>query len=278
MATDAAHLKYFAEFIESTAGIVYTSSNQYQLVRRLEEVATQMGVPGIAELYQRVKQGLDPTYRDFILDVATNNETSFFRDTTMYQALETGVFPHLFAATKGRPIRIWSAAASSGQEAYSVVMLLEAMKAKGVAVPEYSILATDISERILKKAKAATYTHLEAQRGLSARQLVQHFDRTADGHWTLKAPIRKPVQFRRMNLLEEWGAMPSFDLVLCRNIMIYFNVANKGRILSRLHKTLAPHGRLILGSSETMLGVPERALFEDERIGAAYVFKPATKA
>lgn len=272
MAVDALQLRYFADYIESNAGIVYSESNQYQLVRRLQEIATQVGTT-VPDLYQRLRKGLDPAFRDMLLDVATNNETSFFRDPTVFASLEAGVVPELAKAANGRPLRIWSAAASTGQEAYSLVMMLEGMRARGAFTGEYTILGTDLSERVLKKARSATYSHLEVQRGLSARQLVQHFAKTPDGHWALKPELAKRVRFQTLNLLADWPVMPTFDLILCRNILIYFNVANKGRILKKVHAQMAPHARLVLGATETMLGLPERALFEDERVGSAYAFK-----
>lgn len=274
MAADAVKLRFFASYIEEKSGIVYGQSNHFQLVRRLEEIAVQRGLRGVEELYDQAKRDMDGTLRDMLLDVATNNETSFFRDAGMFKALEEVVFPSVLAKiTIPRALRIWSAAASTGQEAYSVAMTLEQMRSKGVAVPEFSILGTDISERVLARGKEGAYSQLEVQRGLPARMLVKHFDKTNEGRWIVKPDLRRRVRFEHLNLLGEWRSLPKFDVIFCRNVLIYQSVANKSKVIRRLYEHLLPGGVLILGATETMLGLPERDLFQDERTPTAFFFR-----
>lgn len=277
MALDPAHLRFFAEFIESRAGIVYSESNFYQLERRLEEIATHFGLADPGELYRRAVGGIHGPFHDLLLDVATNNETSFFRDSGVFRALEETILPTVFRTVGGRrPIRVWSAAASTGQEAYSLAMTLESMRARGVSVPEYSILGTDISERVLKRASEGAYSQLEAQRGLGARQLIQFFDKRGESTWAVKESLRRRVRFAPLNLLGPWSGLPPFDLVLCRNVLIYQSIANKARVLRKIHDQLAPGGILVLGATETMLGLDERSLFADERVPGAFFFRKPT--
>lgn len=211
--------------------------------------------------------------RDLLLDVATNNETSFFRDPGTFAALETFLVPSVRTTrARTRPLHIWSAAASSGQEAYSIVMTLEAIRARDPTMPDYRLVATDISDRILARARAGAYSHLEVQRGLPARQLIQSFDKDGDGRgWTIKKPIRDRVEFRKLNLLGAWTGLPEFDLVFLRNVLIYQSPASKERIVQRTFDHMASGGYLVLGSSESLLGVTHG--FQMENIAGVHLYR-----
>lgn len=276
MALDPAKLRFFADFIEAKLGIVYAEANHFQLERRLQEIATLLGARGPDELYERAKGGIDGAFQDLLLDVATNNETSFFRDASMFRALEDVVVPSLLKDHPPRSsLRIWSAAASTGQEAYSVAMTLERMRAAGTLPVPYSLLATDFSERVLKQAAEGVYSQLEVQRGLPARNLVQCFVKQGDARWAIKPEYKAHVSFRKLNLLGDWPGIPTFDLVLCRNVLIYQSPANKSKVVRRIHDRLAPGGILILGATESLIGAPERALFREEHAGGAFFYRKA---
>lgn len=271
------YLKFFADFIESELGIVYAEANYFQLERRLQDIATLLGYSGPLELYEKAQPRPTGQARDLVLDVATNNETSFFRDPNTFRALEETIVPTMRKEfPERRSLRFWSAAASTGQEAYSIVMTLEAMRAKDPASPDYSILATDISERVLKRAAAGVYSQLEAQRGLSARHLVQFFEKQGDSSWAVRPELKRKLQFRPLNLLGDWSGVPSQDIVFCRNVLIYQSPANKAKVVQRIFERLVPGGYLVLGGTESLLGIEHK--FETRSANGAYFYrKPAEK-
>lgn len=263
-------LKAFAEIIEAEVGILYAETNYFQLQRRVEEIATQLGLHAPDELFQKVRT--DRTARELLLDLATNNETSFFRDPNTFRALEERLVPALRAThPEKRVLRFWSAAASTGQEAYSIALTMDAMRAKDPAVPDYTILASDISERVLKRAAAGEYTQLEVQRGLPARTLIQAFEKKGETHWVLKPEFRRKVGFQRLNLLSLWPGLPRFDVVFLRNVLIYQSAANKAAIVKRVQEQIAPGGYLVLGGSESLLGVPHELV--GESVAGAHVYR-----
>lgn len=248
-------LKFFADFIEAELGIVYSESNFFQLERRLQEIAGQFGHASVDELYETVQPRITGPVKELLLDIATNNETSFFRDPNTFQALEQAIVPQIRTEfPERRALRIWSAAASTGQEAYSIVMTLEQMRTKDPGMPDYTILGTDVSERVLKRASEGAYSQLEVQRGLGARQLVSFFEKRPDGLWQIKLEHKRKVQFRHNNLLGAWTGLPKFDIIFCRNVLIYQSLENKAKVVRKLHDHLTPGGILILGGTESLLG------------------------
>lgn len=251
-------LKFFASYIESEVGIVYAEHNYFQLQNRLEQIAKLFELDSIDSLFEKTRVGIEGAFKQLLLDTATNNETSFFRDPKVFRALEAELFsPERLAVRRGSPLAIWSAAASSGQEALSTAMLLlEWSKAKATPC-DFRIVGTDISERILEKAKAARYSQLEVQRGLAMPLLLQYFRKEADDTWSAKAELTRNVTYRPLNLTEEFHFPAPFDLVLCRNVLIYQSVERKRRILARIHANLAPGGLLVLGSGESVIGLSD---------------------
>jgi len=215
-----------------------------------------------------------------IVEAMTTNESFFFRDIKPFDQFKTFVLPQLLrvrAAT--RSLRIWSAACSSGQEPYSLAMILTEMRAQ-LAGWRIEIVATDLSTEILDKAQAGLYTQFEVQRGLPIQLLVKYFKQSGD-RWQIDEAIRKMVQFRTFNLLDDMGPLGRFDVVFCRNVLIYFDQPTKSAVLGRVARQLAPDGYLYLGGAETVLGITDRfAPVPDNRgiYGLTGSLAPAMKA
>jgi len=265
-------LRFFAEYIESELGIIYAEHNHFQLQNRLEEIARLVGAPDLPSLFEQAKTGISDQFKQLLLDVATNNETSFFRDPKVFQAIENVVLRALpRSLVVGEELKIWSAASSTGQEALSLAMLINEFSRRERANIRFSILATDVSERVLAKAKTASYTQLEVQRGLPASYLVRYFDNDGPDKWTASPEITRSIEYKKLNLKELFLPPGSFHLVLCRNVLIYQGVAAKTEILKRITTTLIPEGCLVLGSGESLLGLSTD--YEQRSVDGAIVFK-----
>jgi chemotaxis protein methyltransferase CheR len=188
-----------------------------------------------------------------VIEAMTTNETLFFRDVAPFEALRSHLIPEFRAQHPGQKLRIWSAAASSGQEAYSlVIMMLEL----GMIAHDFEVLGTDLAENVLERARRGRYMQIEVNRGLPASYLVKYFTRHGL-EWQIKDEIRKLVRFERFDLRQSMGGMGMFDLVLCRNVLIYFDVETKKRILAGIRKVLRPGGYLSLGGAETTLNLDD---------------------
>jgi chemotaxis protein methyltransferase CheR len=249
-------LLFFAKFIETELGIIYAEHNYFQLQNRLDEIAKILGLCNTSELHAKAQITMNEELRELILDVATNNETSFFRDLKIFTALESSILPKLSSreSYKNR-LAIWSAASSSGQEALSVAISISEWAKRNNLVLDFRITGTDISERILKKARAAHYTSLEVQRGLAPLFLEKYFKKDQHELWIANAAISKNIEYKKMNLIGDFGFTEKFDLILCRNVLIYQNVERKTRILKKIHAAMAPGGILILGAGESLIGL-----------------------
>lgn len=262
-------LEFFAKYIEDELGIVYAETNHFQLQHRLEEIATLLGVKDLGELHALARQGIQGQFRELLLDLATNNETSFFRDPKVFRAIESIV---LKAADR---LRIWSAAASTGQEALSVAILIEEYNFKMKPGVRYSILGTDISERALQRAKAGVYSQLEVQRGLPAPHLIKYFRKEGADKWSSIPELKSRLEFRKINLTKPFSFPEPFELILCRNMLIYQNPERKKEILDRITAALAPGGYLVLGSGESLLGLSNDYVRCDADGAIIYRKKPA---
>ena len=251
-------LPFFQKYIESELGIVYAEHNAFQLLNRLEEISKLLDVKGIEQLFELAQKGIAGQFRQLLLDVATNNETSFFRDQKVFSAIEKQVLQSFLDSTQGKKrFKIWSAASSTGQEAMSLSILLnEYMKKTGTTF-QFSILGTDISTRVLERAKKAEYTQLEVQRGLATPLLLKYFTKNQHDIWTVNTEITKNISFRSQNLKEKFSFAESFDLILCRNVLIYQSVQGKIEILKRITECLEPGGYLIMGSGESLMGLSD---------------------
>lgn len=250
-------LKFFADFIEKELGIVYSSTNYFQLDQRIEKIAQYLGIESKENVYQKgLTEGIHGAFKSYLLDTATNNETSFFRDPKVWTALETKILPNLKVNAPNNFIfRIWCSAASFGQEPYSLAMLVHEFMQKNPGHPRFEIIATDIADHALKRCQEARYSQLEVQRGLSASRLIKHFKKTEDDHWQLNDDIRRMVQFKKQNLLDPFTSIGTVDLVLCRYVLIYQDSTRKKQIVERLEKVVSPKGHLVLGASESALGL-----------------------
>lgn len=249
----AASLEFFAGMIEKETGIRFSEGTFYQLESRLEDLAARFGYKeGIEELYSVVLNNRDPGLRKVLFEKATNNETYFFRDPKLYSALELKVLPELLKSF-AEPIRIWSAASSSGQEAYSFKIVLDRL---GVPAGSIDYLCSDINEAILARAEKGIYSQLEIQRGLGAMDLLKYFKKSeSENTWEVQAELKKGMHFKKINLLDEWFHKKSFHLIFCRNVLIYQSIENRRKIMARLVDSLEPGGYLAMGAGESLVGI-----------------------
>lgn len=251
-------LNHFAHYIEAQLGIVYVEANFFQLEHRLKDIATQLGLKDLEELFEKSKSGVEGQMKSLLLDLATNNETSFFRDPAIYKALSQYILKELSSQGLKSELSIWSAASSSGQEAYSIAMeVAEARKTQ--SLPPLKMLVSDVSETILNRAKSGLYSQLEVQRGLPARLMVQYFDKVENDHWRVKSELQKCMEFRKLNLLSDWGSdVGPFDVIFLRNVLIYQKVENKKKVIEAAWSRLNPGGFLFLGAAESLFGISDK--------------------
>jgi chemotaxis protein methyltransferase CheR len=217
-------------------------------------LARRVGLPGIAELVAKIKSGSDALTSE-VVEAMTTNETFFFRDKIPFDHLRETVLPKLMQARANRrSLRIWCAASSTGQEPYSIAMCLKGFAA--LAGWRVEILATDLSQGVLEKSRAGIFSQFEVQRGLPIQMLVKHFTQIGE-LWQLNADIRAMVQHRQLNLLQDFSHLGTFDVIFCRNVMIYFDQDTKSGIFDRLAKVLEPDGVLALGAAESVVGISD---------------------
>jgi chemotaxis protein methyltransferase CheR len=243
---------YIRDLVRDRAAIVLEPGKEYLAVTRLDPVVRRAGLGSLSELVATLRQDDDTALSEQVIDALTTNETTFFRDLHPFESLRNQILPALIERKRlSRSLFIWSAGCSSGQEPYSVAMLIREDFPQ-LAEWQVSILGTDVSVAMLERARAGRYGQIEVNRGLPAHLLVKYFRRAGVG-WEIDGSVRAMVRFRQQNLVDPWPSMPPMDLVLMRNVMIYFDVAAKREILARVGEVLAPHGYLLLGTSETTL-------------------------
>jgi chemotaxis protein methyltransferase CheR len=248
-----AELDFMSDLVKRRIGIVLGREKDYLLVTRLAPVARQFGFLSVAQLVHEIRKG-NRAAEEAAVEAMTTNETLFFRDRLPFEQLERVILPALTASRpQGAEIRIWCAACSCGQEPYSIAMLLES-KPQWTSRHRFSILATDVSHQMIQKAKNGVYTQFEIQRGLSPRNRDRYFRQ--DGPvWRLDPVIQSMVQFQAYNILEDFSRFGQFDVILCRNLLIYFDEETKKSVLRRLSQRLAPDGFFMLGAAETVIGL-----------------------
>jgi chemotaxis protein methyltransferase CheR len=251
-ATDYA---YLCQILHRHSGLALGAGKEYLVQSRLAPVAASLGHASLGSLVASLRAF--PASREvrMVCEAMTTNESLFFRDGAPFEMLRERVIPELARARAHvRRLRIWSAAASTGQEPYSLAMTLAAMPSlHGWRI---EIVGTDYSAAALERARSGLFTHFEVQRGLPIQMLMKHFTREGDD-WRISAALRQSVTFRESNLLEPFANLGTFDLVLCRNVLIYFDLPTKRQVLDRMVLQLAPDGWLFLGAAETVLGVTE---------------------
>jgi chemotaxis protein methyltransferase CheR len=257
--------EFLRKLLKERSGLDLSSDKQYLVESRLIPLARRAGLPGIAELVAKIKGGSDALTAE-VVEAMTTNETFFFRDKIPFDHLRETVLPALLKARASRrSLRIWSAASATGQEPYSIAMCLKQMGAV-LAGWRVKIVATDLSQSVLEKAKAGIFSQFEVQRGLPIQMLVKYFTQTGE-LWQLNADIRAMVQHRQLNLLQDFSHLGTFDIIFCRNVLIYFDGDTKAGIFARLAKVLEPDGVLALGAAESVVGISDAFKADPERRG-----------
>jgi chemotaxis protein methyltransferase CheR len=245
--------EYLRKLLKERSGLDLSADKQYLVESRLVPLARRASLPGIPELVVKMKGGADALTAD-VVEAMTTNETFFFRDKIPFDHLKEAVLPALIQARAARrALRIWCAASSTGQEPYSIAMCL---KEAGHLLAGWrtEIIATDLSLGVLEKSKAGIFSQFEVQRGLPIQMLVKYF--TQNGElWQLNAEIRGMVQHRQLNLLQDFSHLGMFDIIFCRNVLIYFDQPTKANIFERIARMLEPDGVLALGAAESVVGI-----------------------
>ena len=245
--------RFVQELVRSESAIVLDTGKEYLVESRLAPLARDAGTDVDAYVAD-VSRRRTPTAMRAVVEALTTNETSWFRDSEPFITLRTVVLPGLAATRAGRPIRIWCAACSSGQEPYSVaITALETPQLAGTSV---EVVGTDLSQEMLTRARNAEYSQLEINRGLPAATLVKHFERSGIG-WRVRPTVAASVSFRPLNLIRPFPGMGRFDVVFLRNVLIYFDAPTKRDILNRVRRLLAPDGVLFLGAAEMLTGIDD---------------------
>jgi chemotaxis protein methyltransferase CheR len=254
MTLTQAEFTFVSQLVRREAAIVLAPGKEYLVEARLIPVARAVGSAGVTEFLAELQRRPDPANQRRVIDALTTNETSWFRDREPFAALNDVVLPDLVKSrASSHKVRFWSAASSSGQEAFSLAMTLTEKLPPGWS---YEIMGTDISTVMIKRAEAAEYSQVEVNRGLPVTQLVQYFER-AGAHWRITPALRRNVSFRLMNLTTPLPAMPPFDVIFLRNVLIYFDVATKRTVLQNVARLLRPDGWLFLGAAETTIGIDD---------------------
>ncbi|TCZ58629.1 CheR family methyltransferase [Roseicella aquatilis] len=244
---------FIASLVKGRSGLVLAPDQGYMLETRLGPLLKKEGLPSLDALALRLKDPRAAALVDAVTEALTTNESSFFRDGKPFDHLRQ-ILPGLAAARPpGAALRIWSAACSTGQEAYSIAMILSEL-APQMGGRRAEILGTDISQEVLARARDGSFTQFEVQRGLPARLLVKHF-RQEEGRWRVAPDLRAMARFERFNLLSDTRALGRFDVIFCRNVLIYFDTLTKARVLEAMAAQLVPDGVLYLGGAETVLGL-----------------------
>jgi chemotaxis protein methyltransferase CheR len=250
----SADFNVIATFLKERSGLIITQDKTYLLEARLSAVLREHKLTGLPALADHLRQPGPSAVKNKVVDAMTTNETSFFRDSHPFDTMRKSVIPGLIERrATTRTLRIWSAACSTGQEPYSLAMMLKD-NFPILAGWKVEIIATDLSPTVLDRAREGIYSTFEVQRGLPIQMLLRHFDQQ-EPYWRIKPEIRQTVSFRVLNLLEEFSSLGQFDIVLCRNVLIYFDQPTKTRILREIARRIAPDGTLLLGGAESVFGL-----------------------
>jgi chemotaxis protein methyltransferase CheR len=246
---------YLRKLLKERSGLDLSADKQYLVESRLVPLARKISLPGISELVQKMKSGSDALTAE-VVEAMTTNETFFFRDKVPFDHLRETMLPALLQARASRrTLRIWCAASSTGQEPYSIAMCL---KEAGAAMSGWraEIIGTDLSQAVLEKSRAGIFSQFEVQRGLPIQMLVKYFTQVGE-LWQLNPDIRSMVQYRQLNLLHDFSQLGKFDVIFCRNVLIYFDQDTKASIFERLSKVVEPDGFMVLGAAESVVGISD---------------------
>ncbi len=276
--------EFLRKLLKERSGLDLSADKQYLVESRLIPLARKAGLPGLPELVQKLKGSAEALTAE-VVEAMTTNETFFFRDKVPFDHLKATILPELLQARAARrSLRIWCAASSTGQEPYSIAMCLKEL---GAALTGWrvEIIATDLSQGVLEKSRAGLFSQFEVQRGLPIQLLVKHFAQIGE-LWQLNADIRAMVQFRQLNLLQDFSHLGVFDIIFCRNVLIYFDQDTKTKVFSRLARMIEPDGFLMLGAAETVVGLTDafkpypdrRGLYIPNVVRGARAAQPALRA
>ena len=247
--------EYLRKLLKDHSGLDLSADKQYLIESRLLPLSRKCGVPGIGELVQKMKGG-SSTIIAQVVEAMTTNETFFFRDKVPFEHFRDTIMPEVLKARANRKsVRIWCAAGSTGQEPYSLAMSLKEMGA-ALAGWRVEIIATDLSTEVLEKSKSGVYSQFEVQRGLPIQLLVKYFKQNGE-FWQISPELRAMVQHRQLNLLHDFSQLGTFDIIFCRNVLIYFDQETKVNIFGRLAKLMDQDGFLVLGAAETVVGLTD---------------------
>ena len=247
---------YLRKFLKERSGLVLTADKQYLVESRLLPVARKGGLAGLSDLVQRLKVPNAQAFAVEVVEAMMTNESFFFRDKLPFDHFRNTIVPAVMATRAAQKrIRIWCAAASTGQEPYSLAMCLKEI-APQIAGWRIDIVATDLSTEVLEKAKAGIYSQFEVQRGLPIQMLIKYFTQVGET-WQIAPEIRAMVQFRPFNLMNDFASLGMFDVVFCRNVLIYFDQQTKVGVLERAARVVERDGYLVLGAAETVVGLTD---------------------
>jgi chemotaxis protein methyltransferase CheR len=264
--------EYVRDLVRQHSAIALESNKGYLVESRLTPVAKQHGMDSLDAFVGSLRGKPFGRLHAQLVEAMTTNETSFFRDFHPFDALKDEVIPQLLRAREAkRTLNIWSAACSTGQEPYTLVMLLREHFPQ-LAGWTVRLLATDLSSQVLQKAQEGVYTQAEINRGLPAPLLIKYFDRVGL-QWRIKEDVRRSVEFKRLNLIEPWPLFPQLDLVFMRNVLIYFTPTTKQQILTNVRKQLAADGALFLGAAETTIGLDDSFVRVSHGKSSMYVLR-----
>jgi chemotaxis protein methyltransferase CheR len=247
--------EYLRKLLKDQSGLDLSADKQYLIESRLVPLSRKAGLAGIPELVQKMKAGSASLVAQ-VVEAMTTNETFFFRDKIPFDHFRQSIIPEILKARATRKsVRIWCAASSTGQEPYSLAMCLKEMESQ-LAGWRVEIIATDLSQEVLEKSKTGLYSQFEVQRGLPIQLLVKYFKQNGE-FWQINPDIRAMVQHRQLNLLHDFSQLGTFDVIFCRNVLIYFDQDTKINIFSRLCRIMEPDGFLVLGAAETVVGLTD---------------------
>lgn len=248
--------EYLVQLLKDRSGLIVKADKSYLLESRLMPIARRLGLKGMEELVEKIRTNDEALISD-VTEAMTTNESFFFRDQTPFDQFRDVVLPNLIKARASKKaFRIWCAAASSGQEPYSLAMLLKESAAR-LTGWNTEIVGTDLSREILEKARTGLYSQFEVQRGLPVTFLVKYFQKR-DDQWEINANVRAMVDLKEFNLLSDLSALGAFDVVFCRNVLIYFDQPTKATVLQGIADRMPDDGVLYLGGAETVLGISDK--------------------
>jgi chemotaxis protein methyltransferase CheR len=262
--------KFFSDYIFQHSGMVYSANDYYRLDARINELVKIFSVNSVDEVYEMYKKNITPDMKAVLINISTNNETYFFRDVKPFSVLTKLVLPEILAKVPSGPISIWSAASSTGQEAYSMLMGIQS-SAIASSLSRISVFGSDISTDALNKAKKGIYNGLDVQRGLPIALLMKFFAQGADENWQISKDLMARARFAEFNLLKDAFPKENYHIIFCRNVLIYQEKDNKANILKNLYSALKPGGYLFLGNGESLIGIDTK--FERVTLDGYTIYK-----